>query len=338
MGTRAGDLDPGIVCELARELGADALDALLNKNAGLQGLAGTSDMRDIERRAGDGDEECRLAISLYSHRIRKYLGAYATVMGGVDAIAFTGGVGERSALVRHRCLQRLGFLGALLDEDRNREARVDARRPTIDIARDDSRVRILVLRADEELAMARDAATHLATLHRPEPTLRIPIAVSARHAHLSQATIDRLFGAGYTLRPKTALSQTGQFSAEETVRLIGPRGELPHVRLMGPPRSHDQVEISRGDEFLLGIDAPVRISARRHIHMPPSDAQRFGISDCDSVSIRIDSAGRDVTFSDVSVRVSPQFTLELHLDTDEANAAEVGTGDHAELIIAGKTS
>ena len=359
MGTRAGDLDPGVVCELARELGPDALDSLLNKNAGLQGLAGTSDMREIERRAGDGDEDCRLAISLYSHRIRKYLGAYATVMGGVDAIAFTGGVGERSALVRHRCLQRLGFLGALLDEDRNREARVDARRPILDVARDDSRVRIFVLRADEELAMARDAANHLATLHRPTPALRIPIAVSARHAHLSQATIDRLFGAGYALRPKSALSQTGQFSAEETVRLIGPRGELAHVRLMGPPRSHDQVEISRSDEFVLGIDAPVRISgdlantpgvtlegpegrvtltsgvicARRHVHMPPSEAQRFGISDCDSVSVRIDSAGRDVTFSDVSVRVSPQFTLELHLDTDEANAADVKTGDHAELIV-----
>jgi acetate kinase len=354
MGTRAGDLDPGIVCELARELGSDALDTLLNKNAGLHGLTRTSDMR----------EECRLAISLYSHRIRKYLGAYATIMGGVDAIAFTGGVGERSALVRHRCLQRLGFLGALLDEDRNREARVDARHPILDVARDDSRVRILVLRADEELAMSRDAEKLLATLHRPAPTLRIPIAVSARHAHLSQATLDKLFGAGYRLQQKAALSQTGQFSAEETVRLIGPRGELAHVRLMGPPRSHDQVEISRSDEFVLGIDAPVRISgdlantpgatlegprgrvtipcgvicARRHIHMPPRDAERFGISDCDSVSVRIDSAGRDVTFSDVSVRISPQFTLELHLDTDEANAAEVRTGDHAELISPGKTS
>jgi acetate kinase len=362
MGTRAGDLDPGIVSELARELGTDGLDALLNKNAGLQGLSGTSDLREIERRAADGDEDCRLAISLYSHRIRKYLGAYATVMGGIDAIAFTGGVGERSALVRHRCLQRLGFLGALLDEDRNREARVDARHPILDVARDDSRVRILVLRADEELAMARDAEKHLATLHRPAPTLRIPIAVSARHAHLSQATIDRLFGPGYRLQPKAALSQTGQFSAEETVRLIGPRGELAHVRLMGPPRSHDQVEISRSDEFVLGIDAPVRLSgdlantpgatlegprgrvaipcgvicARRHIHMPTLDAERLGISDCDSVSVRIDSAGRDVTFSDVGVRVSPQFTLELHLDTDEANAAEVRTGDWAELIFPGK--
>jgi propanediol utilization protein len=80
------------------------------------------------------------------------------------------------------------------------------------------------------------------------------------------------------------------------------------------------------------------ICARRHIHMSPRDAERFGIADCDSVSVRIDSAGRDVTFSDVSVRVSRQFTLELHLDTDEANAAEVRTGDSAELIVPRQTS
>jgi acetate kinase len=127
---------------------------------------------------------------------------------------------------------------------------------------------------------------------------------------------------------------------------------------MGPPRAHDQVEISRSDEFTLGIDAPVRISgdlantpgatlegpmgritlsqgvicARRHIHMSPRDAELLGIADCDTVSVRIDSQGRDLTFDDVSVRVSPQFTLELHLDTDEANAAEVQAGDYAELL------
>jgi acetate kinase len=184
--------------------------------------------------------------------------------------------------------------------------------------------------------------------------------VSARHAHLGQATIDRLFGPGYRLQPKSALSQTGQFAAEETVRLIGPRGHLEHVRLMGPPRAHDQVEISRSDEFVLGLDAPVRISgdlantpgvtlegpqgrvtltsgvicARRHIHMSPQEAERLGISDCEVVAVRIDSAGRDVTFSDVSVRVAPQFTLELHLDTDEANAAGVANGAFAELVRA----
>ncbi|HEU5136161.1 MAG TPA: acetate/propionate family kinase [Steroidobacteraceae bacterium] len=358
MGSRAGDLDPGILVELTRELTPRALEDLLNKHSGLTGLTGTDDLREIERRAGDGDEGCRLAIGLYTHRIRKYIGAYVAIMGGVDAIAFTGGVGEHSALVRHRCMQRLGFLGALLDEDRNRAAHVSARAPIHDIARDDSRVRILLLRADEEAAMAADAAKLLGSLPRPETRLRIPIAVSARHAHLSQATLDRLFGPNYALQPKTALSQAGQFSAQETVRLIGPRGSLDHVRLMGPPRAQDQVEISRSDEFVLGLDAPVRISgdlanspgvtlegprgrvtitggvicARRHIHMNPRDAERFGIADCGTVSVRIDGAGRDLTFSDVSVRVAPQFTLELHLDTDEANAAEVRTGEFAELV------
>ena len=143
------------------------------------------------------------------------------------------------------------------------------------------------------------------------------------------------------------------------MRLIGPRGSLEHVRLMGPPRAHDQVEISRSDEFVLGVDAPVRISgdlantpgitlegprgritlsagvicARRHIHMSPADALRLGVADCETVSVRIDSRGRDLTFSDVMVRTSPDFTLELHLDTDEANAAGVSSGDQAELIV-----
>jgi acetate kinase len=358
MGTRAGDLDPGILLELSRELSTADLAELLNKRAGLTGLAGTDDLREIERRAGEGDEECRLAIALYTHRLRKYIGAYAAVMGGVDVSGFPGGFGEHSAFVRHRCLQRLDFLGALLDEDRNRNARVGAGRPIVDIARDDSRVRILVLRADEEAAMAADAAKLLASLPKAATVaLRIPVAVSARHAHLRQATIDRLFGPGYQLRAKSALSQTGQFSAEETVRVIGPRGELPRVRLMGPPRERDQVEISRSDEFVLGIDAPVRISgdlantpgatlegplgkvdltqgvicARRHIHMNPLDAERLGIADCDTVSVRIDSDGRDLTFDDVSVRVSPAFTLELHLDTDEANAAGITEGSTAEV-------
>ena len=357
MGTRAGDLDAGVVLELARVLSPEAVAELLNKRSGLMGLTGTSDMRDIERRAAEGDEPCRLAISLYTHRIRKYLGAYASIMGGVDAIAFTGGVGEHSALVRHRCLQRMSFLGALLDEDRNRIATVSEKALELDVATAESRVRLMVVRADEERAMAGDAARLLASLRRPAASVRIPIAVSARHAHLRQATIEQLFGPGYQLRPKSALSQTGEFSAEEPVRLIGPRGEIPHVRLMAPPRAYDQVEISRSDEFTLGIDAPVRISgdlantpgitlegphgratlqsgvicARRHLHVSPREAEILGVADCGTVSVRIDSQGRDLTFSDVSVRVAPQFTLELHLDTDEANAAQVSAGDCAVL-------
>ena len=189
-------------------------------------------------------------------------------------------------------------------------------------------------------------------------SFRIPIAVSARHAHLSQATIDQVFGAGYQLRARSWLSQTGQFAAEETVRLVGPNGQLEHVRVMGPPRQHDQIELSRTDEHALGIAAPVRISgdlagtpgvtvigpagrrlladgvisARRHIHMDPQNAASLGVRDGQAVQVRIESEGRDLVFGDVTVRIRPDFHLELHLDTDEANAAGVTDGDRAELL------
>ena len=190
-------------------------------------------------------------------------------------------------------------------------------------------------------------------------SMRVLIAVSARHAHLSAATLRQLFGADYELHVRRWLSQIGQFSAEETVSLVGPRGQLDHVRLMGPPRAHDQVELSRTDEIALGIQAPLRVSgdlsgtpgvrvvgpagsvtlpdgvitARRHIHMSPEDAQSLGVRDRQTVSVRIDSNGRDLTFDDVMVRIAPDFRLELHLDTDEANAAGVTDGDHAQLIV-----
>ena len=158
MGTRAGDLDAGILLELFRSGAFDSkeLEALLNNKSGMAGLTGTNDMREIERRAAGGDEACRLAIAIYAHRVRKYIGAYAAVMGGVDAIAFTGGVGENSATIRQACLERLEFLGAALDVQRNRDARPDA--GVCEISTEDSRVTVLVVRADEELAMAMDAA------------------------------------------------------------------------------------------------------------------------------------------------------------------------------------
>jgi acetate kinase len=135
MGTRAGDLDPGIVLELVRSGSFDGeeLDALFNRQSGMAGLTGTNDMREIERRAAGGDEDCSRALALYAYRVRKYIGAYAAVMGGVDAIAFTGGVGENSATIRQACLKRLEFLGAAT----------------------------VVVKADEELAMALEAAALL---------------------------------------------------------------------------------------------------------------------------------------------------------------------------------
>jgi acetate kinase len=186
----------------------------------------------------------------------------------------------------------------------------------------------------------------------------IPIAVSARHVHLTQATIEALFGKGYALHPQAALSQPGQFAATETVTLVGPRGQLEHVRVLGPPRDADQIELSRSDEIALGIEAPLRVSGDlirtpgielvgpagkvslpsgvlmpvRHIHMSPADAERLGVRDRDRVSVAVDSEGRDVVFGDVVVRVSRQFRLELHLDTDEGNAAGVTDGMMARLV------
>ena len=360
MGTRCGDVDPGILLALLQSGGFDVklLDRLLNSESGLAGLTGTFDFAQIERRAAEGDEPCRQAITLYAHRIRKYVGAYAAVMGGVDAIVFTGGVGEHSALVRHRVCQRLDFLGAVLDEDRNRDVALTREQPIANIAAEQSRVKLLAVQADEEARLAMEAATLLSTSAKPKEPLRIPIAVSARHAHLTAQTIEQLFGPGYQLSSRADLSQHGQFAAQETVTLIGPRGKLDKVRLMGPSRKHDQVEISRSDEFVLGIDAPVRISgdlqntpgitlegpkgrvtipngvicARRHIHMNPAEAARFGVNDCDTVDVKVDSDGRDLIFSDVSVRVAPDFSLEMHIDTDEANAAGVERNQFAELV------
>jgi acetate kinase len=337
---------------------ADGLEHLLSNGSGLHGLTNSNDFEQIETRAATGDQDCRLAVALYAHRVRKYVGAYAAVMGGVDVIAFTGGVGEHSALLRHRVLQRLEFLGALLDEDRNRLAALDESQPIAELSTERSRVKIFAVRANEERTMAHAAARMLQGNDYEIDAIPIPIAVSVRHAHLSQATLERLFGDTFELEPQSMLSQFGQYAAVETVTLIGPRGRIDNVRLIGPPRAVDQVEISRTDEFVLGVDAPVRISgdlentpgitlegrfgrvsikrgvicAHRHIHMSPADAERLLLNDCDSVAVQIDNQQRDLIFQGVTVRVAPDFKLELHLDTDEANAAGVRNGDTALLL------
>jgi acetate kinase len=186
----------------------------------------------------------------------------------------------------------------------------------------------------------------------------IPVAISARHVHLTQETVERLFGAGYQLQPRVALSQPGQYAAVETVTLIGPAGQLAPVRIVGPPRSQNQVEISRSDEFVLGLDAPLResgdlagtpgvtivgpagsehiisgvVCALRHVHMSTADAEVLGLRDQDRVAVEVDGAGRRLVFGDVVVRVAPNFRMELHLDTDEGNAAGLTPGTRAALL------
>ena len=359
MGTRSGDIDPGVLLHLARTEGLDldALDDLCNRKSGLAGLSGAgSDLRDIEAKAEEGDEDCRLAIQVFCHRLRKYIGAYAAVMGGVDAIVFTAGIGQNSAVIRHRVLQRLDFLGARLDEDLNRDASVSFKSPVAKISSDNSRVHLLVAKTNEALQIAQQAEQVCASI-TPESTNErtIPVAISARHIHLTQETVEALFGDGHELTPLKPLSQPGQFAAEEQVTLVGPKRKIERVRVLGPTRTKNQVEISRTDEFFLGIDAPIRASgdventpgitmvgsegrqvtldrgvicAWRHIHMTPEDAEAFGVQDRDVVDVEVGKEGvRSLTFGDVLVRVKPNYKLEMHIDTDEGNAAELSRLD-----------
>ena len=360
MGTRSGDLDPGILPYLHQQTGlrAEQIDELLNRKSGLYGLTGgENDMRAILEKAAGGDADCQLALQVFAHRLRKYIGAYAAVMGGVDAIVFTGGIGENSPVVRHRASQRLGYLGAIINEDKNASERLSATAPVLDFSMQHSRVKLLAVRTDEQLAIAKEVGKLIDREDDVNRVPTIPVAVSARHIHLRRETVDRLFGAGHELRVKKWLSQPGQFAAEETVTVVGPRNSIERVRVLGPIRSKDQLEISRTDEFHLGIDAPVResgkventpgckligpagevtledgvICAWRHIHMTPADAEVFGVADRDVVEVEVGSGERALTFGNVLIRVSPKYKLEMHIDTDEGNAAEITSGEEGVL-------
>jgi acetate kinase len=152
MGTRSGDLDPAVVLYLQREAGMslDQVDELLNKQSGLKGLTGVNDMREIQRRAAAGDQAAREAFDLYCYRIRKYAGAYAAALGHLDALVFTAGIGEHSAVVRADVCDGLERFGVRLDPARNR---LPSNRPRT-VSSDDSTVAVLVVPTDEELEIA----------------------------------------------------------------------------------------------------------------------------------------------------------------------------------------
>jgi acetate kinase len=188
--------------------------------------------------------------------------------------------------------------------------------------------------------------------------VQIPVSISARHVHLTAPVIETLFCDKYRLHVHSGLVQPGEFAAEETVTLVGPQGRIPHVRIVGPPRAVNQVELSRTDALTLGINAPVResgdlagtpgiliegprgsvqldsgvICALRHVHMSPADAAVLGYKDQDRIELAVESDERRMLFRDVVVRVSPNYRLELHLDTDEGNAAGLHSGDAVILI------
>lgn len=186
---------------------------------------------------------------------------------------------------------------------------------------------------------------------------QVPVGVSARHIHLTQQDVETLFGEGYQLTKKKDL-MGGQYACNETVTIVGLKlRAIENVRVLGPVRKASQIEISATDALKLGIKAPVResgdvagsapiavvgpkgaiymkegcIVAMRHIHMSPADAAAAGVHDGDIVSVKADNE-RGTVFNHVKIRVNESFTLEMHIDTDEANASRIKTGDMVTII------
>jgi putative phosphotransacetylase len=187
---------------------------------------------------------------------------------------------------------------------------------------------------------------------------QVPVGVSVRHIHISAADLEVLYGPGHQLTPMRDLYQEGEFAAKEVVALVGPKMRiLENVRILGPVRNRTQVEISRTDAIYLGLNPPVRpsgdlkgsspitlvgpkgtlvlpegcIVANRHVHMSPSDAQRFGLQDNDLIQVEV-LGEKSLIFNNVQVRVKDNFRLEMHLDTDDANASGITTGAAARIL------
>ena len=184
----------------------------------------------------------------------------------------------------------------------------------------------------------------------------IPVGISNRHTHLSQADLNALFGEGYQLAKMKDLSQTGQYACKETVTICGPNGAIEKVRILGPVRDMTQVEILQGDCYKLGVTTEPRLSgdlkqtrgitivgpkgsvqvpeglivAQRHIHMLPEEAEHYGVHDGQMVSIEIDGP-RGGIYKNVAIRVTNKSALELHIDTEEANAMNVSSATKIKL-------
>jgi len=188
---------------------------------------------------------------------------------------------------------------------------------------------------------------------------KVLVEISARHVHVTQAHLEILFGSGHQLTPKKDLSQPNQYAAEERVDVVGPRSVLKNVSILGPCRDFSQVEITKTEARLLGVDALIResgniegtngiklvgpkgelilekglIVAKRHIHLTPENADYYGVKNTQLVSVRIESEERSLTFADVVIRVSEKFAPAMHIDTDEANAAGISSDARGDIIV-----
>lgn len=360
MGTRSGDVDPGIFSFLNRELGLsiEQIEQQLYSASGLKALAGGNDMRDIEDRAASGDQDAQLAINIYAYRVKKYIGAYAAAMGGADVIAFTGGIGENSRSMRWRICDGLEYMGAYFDKDLNDNVQLDGF-DVANIHEPRSRIKLLVTQTNEQWMIAEEVV-HVLNMMQPKKSahlVKIPVAVSARHAHLTNEAVEQLFGKGEKLTLLKKLSQPEGWASEQRIQVVGPKGTLRHVRVLGPTRDHNQIEISKTDSFVLGVDPPIRpsgkldntpsikligpageivtdglIIAQRHIHTNPKDAENLGLKDGDYVDVMIGNHSRGIVLTNTLIRVKDSFVTEMHIDTDEANAADISFLGEGELI------
>lgn len=188
--------------------------------------------------------------------------------------------------------------------------------------------------------------------------MKFQVETSARHVHLCEADLEALFGKGAKLNYTRELSQPGQYACEERVDVVGPKGTIKRVIILGPTRPATQVEISLTDSRSLGITAPIResgdtkgsggcklvgpagevelsegvIAAKRHIHTTPADAEKMGVKDKEIVQVKIDTPDRSLILGDVVVRVSASFATAMHIDTDEANAAGASGETFGEIV------
>ena len=189
-------------------------------------------------------------------------------------------------------------------------------------------------------------------------SFKVPVGISNRHIHFSQEHIEALFGAGHTLTKTKDLSQPGQFACEETVTIIGPKGTMPGVRVLGPARKESQVELSATDTFKVGVKPPARdsgkldgtpgidiegpkgrvhmdqgvILAARHIHMTPKDATKYSLKDGDHVRVAVPGT-RGGVFEHVLVRINANYALDMHIDTDEGNAFSLVNGQQLDVLL-----
>ena len=217
----------------------------------------------------------------------------------------------------------------------------------------------MVKRVLAELDIKPTAQVSAPATSSPASAPEIPVGISNRHIHLSKADLETLFGAGYELTPMKELSQPGQFACKETLTLLGPSMRaIENVRVLGPLRKTSQVEISKTDSFTLKVKPPVResgktqgsapviilgpkgivslsegcIIANRHIHMSPDDAAKFNVTDGQYIDVDVNSGTRRTRWFDVQIRVHPQFRLEMHVDTDDANAVGIGNGSTVTVV------